>query len=159
MLIALDVDRELRYDALDGICLDVVFVVAFRQLLELLAHALRAVRLIRLAELLDLLVAVLRAERRETLLADARRADAGEIVAVPHLRHAVVHLRDLDDVRDILVISLDLDARPVDRALLEHVARRRRVRARNGVADIRLMPLRDCEEHQLPSLNTGAMYV
>lgn len=37
MRIALDVDRDLRYDALDGICLDVVLVMALRQLLELLA--------------------------------------------------------------------------------------------------------------------------
>lgn len=105
--------------------------------------------MIRLAEVLDLLVAVLRAERREPLLADARRADAGEVVAVPHLRHAVVHLRDLDDVGDVLVVALDLDARPVDGALLEHVARRRRVRARDGVADVRLVAFRDGEEHEL----------
>ncbi len=155
MRIALDVDRDFRHNALDGVRLDVVLIVAFRQLLELFLHASRAILLVCLAEALDCLIPVLFAKGREPLLADARRADAREVVAIPHLRHAVVHLRDRDDVRHIFVILLDLDARPVDGTFLEHVARRRRVRARNRVADVGLMSFRHGEKHELAVVEHG----
>ena len=95
----------------------------------------------RLDEALDLGDAVFGAELLQPPLADARRADAGQIVAIPLVGNADAPAAHADDVVIVLVVALHLDAGEVERALHVDVLRGGVIGRRNRVAAIGLVRL------------------
>ena len=79
-------------------------------------------------------------------LADAGRTKQREVVALPLDRDADAHLAHADDVVDVLVVALHLDARQDDRALLVDISRHRGVGRRLGVPDVREVGLAEQRE-------------
>ena len=81
--------------------------------------------------------------------ADPGRAQRGQVVAVPDLRHPDPALAHPDDVRHVGAAALDPDAGEVQPAFLVQVLRERHVRGRLGVAAVRLVRLGRGGEHVL----------
>ena len=87
------------------------------------------------------IAAVLGDQFLEPPLGDPRRAELGQIVAVPLVGHPDPPPAHPDDVIHVLVVALDSDAREVERAFLVEVASERHVGARQAVAAVGLMGL------------------
>ena len=92
-------------------------------------------------ELLDRLHPVLGHQLLEPGLADAGRADHGQVVAVPLVWHSDPAPAHADDVRDILVIALHPHRREDQPTFLIDVAREGHVGGRVGVAAVGLVRL------------------
>ena len=85
---------------------------------------------------LDRRQAELGAELFEPLLADARRGDHGEVVAIPDLGDADALLAHADDVPNVSVVLLDLDAGKDEGALRVDINRLGHIGGRERVADV-----------------------
>ena len=114
-----------------------------------LGHPTFAVVEPRRHERVETIPAHLTRELRHLPLADASRAQQREVVALPLDRDADTHLAHADDVVDVLVVALHLDARQDDRALLVDIPRHRGVRRRLGVPDVRQVGLAEQREAML----------
>ena len=96
------------------------------------------------------LAAVFRAQLLEPRLADARRTEHRQVVAVPLLGHADAAAAHADDVVDVLVVALHAHGREDQAAFLVDVARVGHVGRRLRVAAVGLMRLRGGREEMDP---------
>ncbi len=83
----------------------------------------------------------LSAKRQHLALADPRRADHGEKVALPLARHANTQFAHADKIFDVAVIVLNLDSWKYQRAFGVHVDGGAHIGGRQCVAAIGLMRL------------------
>ena len=92
------------------------------------------------------LPADLAAEREDLALADAGRAEGGEVVAPPLVGDADAHPAHAHEVHVVLVVALDLHRRKDQRALAIDVLGGAHIGRRQGVAAVGLVPLGEHRE-------------
>ncbi len=122
--------------ALEGIVLGVDGQTSVGQALDGLRHPPFAVVQPGRHERVQAIPADLAGELGDLPLAHPGRPQQREVVALPLARHADPHLAHADDVLDVLVVALHLDARHDHGALLVHIPGHRRVRGRLRVSDV-----------------------
>ena len=159
-LVGVDVDRHvdrdpLRHPGLDRVVRQRALELALGQRADGLDAAALGIVEPFLGEVPHRVGAVLGDEGLDRALADAGRADGGEIVAVPLLGHADAALAHADDVVDVLEIPLHLHAGEDQRAFLIDVRGLRHVGGGQAVADIGLMGLHRDGEEVLPLVEHG----